>query len=290
MRENLNYFGEKIYSITEILSDEKLIQIIEPTFIKMCEELSISEEIADEIFKLMIMYSLDSTIPEIESKLHIEFKKVVNQEIWLKALDRRASKIFEEIKEFIKGKRISDIGCGDGLVSYKLNDKHLSIKMFDVQNYVLKKIDLPFFYASEEKSLPIDLECDTSLLLTVLHHSEKPIELLESVLNLTRSRCLIIESVTNLLNIGKNIESPMSRLNTVEQYKYASFWDWFYNRIIHQDVNVPYNYLSPQRWIEQFEKLGWRVSKSIELGIDQPLVPEHHYLFVLDRKSEELTL
>jgi len=283
MGKLINYFGDKIYSPAEILKDKKLLKVIEPIFIKLCKELSIPSENSVEIFNRLLELSLTHPTNDIEYIIHCEFERLAVAENWTKAFGNRAIIIYNQINKYIKGDIISDIGCGDGGVSQLLFKRFKSIKLFDVQDYVLPNINLPFHKLTEGEKLPKEVECDTSLLLTVLHHSEKPIELLKELYGLTNSRCIIIESVVGISFENLPINSPLKELNSREQFRYASYWDWFYNRVIHKDVNVPYNYLSPSIWIDKFEEIGWKVTQSIELGIDQPLVPEFHYLFILDK-------
>ncbi|HEX8172497.1 MAG TPA: hypothetical protein VF824_18325 [Thermoanaerobaculia bacterium] len=147
--------------------------------------------------------------------------------------------------------------------------------LLDVVNYVAPTVDLPFVSYSGQGPLPLEQAVDCSLLLTVLHHSEDPIALLHGVFEATRRRVIVIESVV-----------PDEDSDTFErQFLVAALFDWFYNRILHEDVPVPFNYNSVHGWTQQVERCGWTVSVTKDFGRDQPLVPERHVLFVLDRPS-----
>jgi len=108
--------------------------------------------------------------------------------------------------------------------------------------------------------------------------------LLRKCSQVTGKRLIIIESV---VEVKKNLYSRDSQLHNIpikDQIKYACFIDWFYNRVLHQDVQVPYNYCSTLEWIQFFTNNGFSVDEVVDLGIDQVLVPEHHVLFVIEPK------
>ena len=109
-------------------------------------------------------------------------------------------------------------------------------------------------------------------------------------------RIIVIESV---YGVGHQ-EFPVTHHSRVQQYISLSpeqqrrvniFFDHFYNRVIHfssdpaQKVNVPFNFNTPERWKQIFERTGLRQEQVVYLGIDQPAVPEYHTLHVLAVKK-----
>jgi hypothetical protein len=62
------------------------------------------------------------------------------------------------------------------------------------------------------------------------------------------------------------------------------FVDWLYNRILNDDIPVPYNFTTPEKWSQVFEDGEMRVANTINLGQDIEIAPELHFLFVLERE------
>lgn len=184
------------------------------------------------------------------------------------SLLRRSEKIFQQIKGFVTGYRVLDIGAGDGKVG-ELIQKRLGkrVEGCDVVDY--NKSTIPVRIYKEGAELPFnDGHFDTSLVLTVFHHSDNPLRLLREAGRVTSKRLIVIESI----------------YMTEEHRKMNIFLDWFYNRVLHEGIPVPYNFQHPNQWETTFRRHGWNIKESIDLGIDQPTVPEHHWLFVLDKK------
>ena len=184
----------------------------------------------------------------------------------------RAVQIVAQISPYVVGQRIADIGCGDGLVSAAFAPDR-EVVLTDVVDYVDKRVPIPLVLYGGAGPLPIAPSVDSSLLLTVLHHAEDPVALFEETARVTRQRIIIIESVV----------PPSDAESFASEFEFAAFFDWFYNRVLHKDVPVPYNYNSTNGWTALFQAHGWQIANVIDLGRDQPLVPEHHMLFVLDR-------
>jgi hypothetical protein len=134
---------------------------------------------------------------------------------------------------------------------------------------------------------------DSLLLLTVLHHCQNLESTLQCVTSLKAKRIVTIESVYGLTDNEVFRASHSESCKTTEalewlhlpiadQFRYACFWDWFYNKVVNSGVVVPYNYSSPDSWQEQLGTIGYDEVNRIYLGIDQPLVPEFHVLQVFD--------
>jgi hypothetical protein len=219
----------------------------------------------------------------LESRLRSHLRGAIDQSVLDSAFARRAKRILGQIHPHVKGPRVADVGCGDGLIGQELSREGFAVSLVDVMHYLHPSVRLPLVLYDGAGLLPSDVRpVNTALLLTVLHHTEAPLSLFEAVSERTIDRVIIIESVCGLKRAGVGT-SPLYGLSAVGQRKYATFVDWFYNRVLHEAVPVPYNFGSPEEWRLAFQTRGWRVGVEIDLGIDQPLVPEHHALFVLDR-------
>lgn len=189
----------------------------------------------------------------------------------------RASQIVGQVASYLVGPRVADIGCGDGLVGAAFADRY-DVVLTDVVDYVSPTVNLPLAEYNGYGQLPITLPVDSSLLLTVLHHAENPTALFEETARITKQRIVIIESIV-----------PSTDADAFEsEFEVAAFFDWFYNRVLHADVPVPFNYNSIDGWIQLFKGMEWKITDVVDLGRDQKLVPEHHVLFVLDRTSRSM--
>jgi hypothetical protein len=217
-----------------------------------------------------------------EEELRRVFNGLISKEILRYALDKRALLMRDQIAPYIVGHRLADVGCGDGLIAWHLRDRVQSIDLIDVQDYLDPRVQLPLRVYRDGDRIPITEPVDTSLLLTVLHHAQNPFSLLTQTRGVTASRAIVIESICGIARSAESPESPLHGLNRDQQREYATFIDWLYNRVFHDGVPVPCNYLPPDQWQQVFLQTGWRISHSEDLGIDQCIVPEHHFLFVLD--------
>ncbi|MBU0532514.1 class I SAM-dependent methyltransferase [Candidatus Micrarchaeota archaeon] len=200
--------------------------------------------------------------------MHRTVGKAVGRAL-VRALVHRSDKIYGQIEPFIgEGTNVLDLGCGDGKVGELVHiNKNSNVILADIDNFL--KVQLPF-HRYDGRTLPFaDNFFDHVLLLTVLHHSDDPERVFEEALRVTNKSVIVIESVYfNNLHRGVN-----------------KFLDWFYNRVLNSpEVTVPFNFLSPDAWVMLFEMYVGRVIHMEHLGLDQPLVPEWHTLYVIEKK------
>jgi class 3 adenylate cyclase/2-polyprenyl-3-methyl-5-hydroxy-6-metoxy-1,4-benzoquinol methylase len=207
-----------------------------------------------------------------------------------KALNQRAEIIYSEIKQFFSGESLLDIGCGNGLIS-SLAKKHFShIQLLDVVEYVPKALNLAFTPYIEGQPFPIKDPFDTVILIAVLHHSLAPVELLKLAWGATKQRLIIIESVVGVHNVLPSVKYDLVELSNQDQIAFAAFVDWFYNRVLHNDVPVPYNFTTIENWQATFLQHNMRLTQTIHLGQDIEIGPEYHVLFVLEKESSPRNL
>jgi len=199
------------------------------------------------------------------------------------ALTNRARLICQEITPFLAGDSLLDIGCGNGLVANCVRDRFSRILLLDVVRYVPYALNLDFKEYKEGDPLPIDELFDTVLLLTVLHHASDPAELLKLAWAATRNRLIIIESVVGIHEAIPSVKYELVALPDEYQIAFAAFVDWFYNRVLHDNVPVPYNFTTPERWQSLFVQLGMRLVQAVHFGQDIEIGPEYHILFVLEK-------
>jgi SAM-dependent methyltransferase len=241
--------------------------------------------------KLCEIFSRDKAVDEIEKEAQDVLDLNGARRARLVArLDDRSTLIYGQIKSWITGDSILDFGCGDGKVGWKIKQAspQMNVDLYDVMSYIDPTVHLDGHIGPRNNSAGLKNAYDITLLLTVLHHCSDPRQVLEDVIRRTRKRLIIIESVFGVQHDRRNMSSNLLPIEQEfvsapphVQFMYAEFIDWFYNRVVHQEVNVPFNYDTPAGWSEQLSRYGTVVSTEM-LGIDQPLVPEYHLLLVVD--------
>ena len=215
------------------------------------------------------MFTNSTDITYIENTLKEAFLKKRNLSPQCNEnIDRRADKIVQQIRQWLYGKRILDVGSGDGLVAWKIHQSTTrQVFQIDVLDYVIDINDLPFFLYNGQDLPFADNAFDSSLLLTVLHHTDEPESLLRETLRVTRKRLIVIETVHH--------DEQERRANL--------FFDWLCNSIL-TNVNLPFNLKSDEEWKEMFNTGDAEVIYDEDLGIDLPFVPESHYLYIINKK------
>ena len=220
------------------------------------------ERIIQEIFNV---FSKESSSKNIEEQLKEILVELNLGKLISETLKERASKIYKQISPYIdESGSIIDVGCGDGRIAQAFVGGDRKVQLIDTIDYNM--VQLPFQrYDGVHIPFP-DKSFDYSFAITVLHHCDQPLEVLKEMKRVTRKRLVIIESVY---------------LNEAQR-RFNMFFDWFYNRVLHDDVNVPYNFNSPEGWEHIFREDGLNVAASVDIGLDQVTVPEYHWLYVLE--------
>jgi SAM-dependent methyltransferase len=198
-------------------------------------------------------------------------KRVDNEEVDRKALAfERAKRSFELVKDYIVGEKVLDLGAGDGLLASEIKKQlKKEVVLVDIVDYNYS--DLPLILYDPEDKIPLaDGEVDTTILYTVLHHASDPEHLLKEATRITKKRLVIIEGY------AEEVEIRMTN----------SFFDWFYNRVIgDEDINVPLNFLKVKGWKEILKSHRFDIIRTSNLGINEPIVPEHQILIIADRAN-----
>jgi SAM-dependent methyltransferase len=199
--------------------------------------------------------------------LHWAFGKAAGKAVSY-ALRNRSNKIFSQIEPFIEdGSTVLDLGCGNGKVGELISSrKSCHVALADVIDF--NQTNLPFFKYGGRDLLFHDGEFEHVLLLTVLHHCDDPIKVMGEALRVADKSVIVIESVH-----FNRLHKELNR-----------FLDWFVNHVlVNPDINLPFNFLTPTAWAALFERLGGKVVHMEHLGIDHPIVPEWHTLYVVEK-------
>jgi len=208
------------------------------------------------------------SLQQIEQVLRPRFKRVVKEAEYYAAHKKRAANAYERIKDHLVGEHLLDLGAGPGLIAQTIHERlGMKVTLADVINYSLT--DLPMLIISEGGRIPLDdRSVDTTLIHVVLHHADDPLRLLDEAARVTRTRIVIMEAYAD----------------DGETFLLNCFFDWFLNRIVMgQDINVPLNFHTTAEWRQIFAERGLQVTKEEVVGIDEPIAPESHVLFVLDK-------
>jgi len=219
--------------------------------------------------KTMSICQNNVSFEEIEKQLkQLYFSEGLAKRIE-QSLIERTEKIFSQIKDYIAGETVLDIGTGNGKVAESVFNSGKKVELCDIIDY--NKTSLPIKIYKDNSLLPFENNSfDCLLILTVLHHSKNPLFLLNETIRVTKKRIIILETVHL----------------TEEERKVNSFFDWFNNRVLNDALPVPLNFKSPKEWKKIFEEHKLNLIKETDLGIDQPTAPEHHWLFVLEKNQK----
>jgi hypothetical protein len=210
--------------------------------------------------------------------LPVDFAQMESQ------LQGRAETVAAQIAPWLSGDSLLDYGCGDGRIAARCRTDASQVSLYDLDGIGERAAD-----SGERLRAPLnrlaDLgrRWDSVLLLTVLHHSDQPQETLRDAIACTAGRLIVIESCVWDDSALLEQHSPITELKGQSARDYATLTDWFYNRVVYSGIPVPFNFAGPQYWIESIERGGLEVIATRDLGVDIPIVPEHHYLIVAQR-------
>jgi SAM-dependent methyltransferase len=281
-----NAFGQDIPQIQDILKNKSIHVYVRQTLADVLQHVGVHNT---STVNDILSSAQHSTLINYEIAAHMALERCGATEKIPASLTDRAQLIYEQIKPYIIGQKILDYGCGDGKVGLLLAQDGKTVVLKDVYEHPnIRNIQLQgleFFLITQDKPLPDPAEFyDTTLLLTVLHHSSHPLQTLEEAQRVTRKdgHIILIESVYGITD-----ETKFGQLTHEEQRLTNIFFDHFYNRVLHYSanpatkVNVPFNFNTPDGWKHEFEVRGMTQVKVIYLGIDQKTVPEYHTLHIV---------
>lgn len=156
---------------------------------------------------------------------------------YLKTGNKWVHKKLKTVSPHIKGKTI-DIGSGNGMVAFYLKNKGHNITALDVGNLSIHPEIKTIVYDGNKMPFK-DKEFDTGLILTVLHHTDDPVEVLKEAKRVCK-RLIIIEDIYN---------------NKIQQYMTYGM-DTLVN-LGHS--NMTYQNKNDQEWKKTFNQLGLKV-------------------------------
>lgn len=181
--------------------------------------------------------------------------------------EAREKKIFRWIGDDLRGvKKIIDIGCGRGELTALLREKGKNVTPIDVDSYKYdRKIKDVILYDGEKIPFP-ENSFDTSLLITVLHHTKDPKIVFLEAARVAREVIIVETSYRNFLE--KIYTVLIDTLINLQRYP---FWN---------------SYKKDEDWQEFFQKNGFRIISS-RTHEDHILgIPYIHIVYYLKPETE----
>lgn len=282
--QDMNFWGDSVVAPHEIIRDRLLAKPIRSGMERILREFTLPEVLVQSLVEQIQAISTVDSATDFDGRLRqLLFGKCDERRVRA-SLDMRARHVARQIEPFLVGNSFLDIGTGDGMVAWNFRGHFDRHSLVDVIDYVDPRVTLPFQLYADGENIPAeDRSHDTAILTNVLHHSVNPMHLLEDAWRVTKRRLIIIESVYGDTARAGETNVPFC-LSGRDQFVYTSFFDWFYNRVLHCDVPVPFNYLSPQAWQQAFAEHDMHIAFRQDLGIDVEIVPIHHFLYVLEKR------
>lgn len=138
--------------------------------------------------------------------------------------------------------RVLDIGCGDGLVSKRIQLKRPDISIEGIDVLLRAKTHIPVTQFDGTKLPYAENAFDAIMFIDVLHHTTDPTVLLREAARVARTNLLIKDHTRDGLFSGPTLR----------------FMDWVGNA--RHGVALPCNYWPEKRWRETFREMDLEVS------------------------------
>lgn len=179
-----------------------------------------------------------------------------------------------------------DWGAGDMEVTRKIFERlGTPVAGCDVRDYRsqgVREMGLPFYTVKDhglfldgKHQTPRETRFRIGVMTNVAHHEAENDKLLASLSQYISDALFVVETVPNPHSLhSEEVERKRTFLN-----------DYLYNRLFHDaDVPVPGTYENREGWVDRFAAHGWVLDGDIiDLGIDQPLIPDYHVMYVFKK-------
>lgn len=295
--DTVSAFGSGIPSRQDIFARPRCTEYISLTLDVFLAALDIKDNVRPSLARQILElaeYEIDDSC--YEECTHYLLRDNASSIAQHAALEERANRIFKQLSPYLLRGETLDYGCGDARVAKLINTAQGSVTLADVYRHPdIDRTKMEFVLFAPDGGVPLPpAQFDNVMLCTVLHHADYPLQTFSEAVRVAKptARILIIESVYGVeFNIGsKTPQTPVAtaflRLSKADQLAVSSFFDHLYNRCLYYSsepttkVNVPYNYNSPRGWQKTIEDMDLGLKAFVPLGIDQPLGPLFHVLYV----------
>jgi len=180
-------------------------------------------------------------------------------------LRRYAARQAEDLLPFVVGRRVLDLGAGEGWVAAALARHGVWTGGADVGAFA--RAPLPYVIYDGLRLPFADSAFDTTLLLLTLHHCDKPETVLDEALRVTRARLIVTESVYR---------------NRLDRF-WLDLLDPAFNRLRHDGrMPTPCGFRRAEHWRTLFESRRLRIAAAAWLGGRWERLVHHPRMFVLD--------
>jgi SAM-dependent methyltransferase len=180
--------------------------------------------------------------------------------------DYRARRVARYLSKALRMRgKVLDLGCG-GMSVAKFIKESLGVDIVGVDVINVNQTNLQMLIGDGKKLPFADQSFDAVYAALVLHHTRRPLEVLNECLRVSKDRLVVLEDVH---------KNPF-------ELKLLKLFDWIGNRTISADMPFPFNFHSEQQWLEIFRKLKVRV-KNVESIRPVPWRPTRHRMFILDK-------
>lgn len=312
MTMEINRFGERMYSIPELVEDPTIMNYIAESLRSFFRYLGYDCSQLEEILGRTLS-SFDSRILKENSRLRdggIEYdlpeelldfyQKAGYREKRAKRTKGRAKSIFDAVSQHLNGEVALDVGTGNSSVALMLHKAGYRINTMDITDnrcreakdaeglrFKLHEIDEPLRYPSNSY--------DPVLTMAVLHHCDNPARLLNEAVRISKRGVIIYESTfgiskedmpPELIKTNPRLYNAYLKLSREQQKMYCIFLDWFLNKIEYRnDAHIPANFASPDGWEKIFREKGLDIKQRRIVGFDNPGISEFHVLYALEKAS-----
>ena len=156
-----------------------------------------------------------------------------------KIVERRTGEVTDIIVNFLgKKNKILDIGCGFCTLTKKLSAKGFKVTSIDIKNKSIFPEIIPTIY--DGKKIPFhNRSFDTSLLITVLHHTPNPKRILIEAKRVS-SKIIVMEDI---------FTNPIQKYLTMIMDSLLNF----------EFLNHPHSNKSDRDWRKLFRQLGLKI-------------------------------
>lgn len=164
---------------------------------------------------------------------------------------RRARVIAARLADFVPvDADVLDVGCGDGVIAWLLAERRPDVCVTGVDVLVREDARVPV-EPFDGHTLPFaDDAFDVVQFIDVLHHCERPLELLAEARRVARTAVIIKDHALQ----GVLAERTLRLMDEVGNRRHG--------------VALPYNYLRPEEWMRAFERTGLTVEQHVDrLGL-----------------------
>lgn len=283
---NRNVFGNELPTIREIAAGRTAQEFTGRTIDALFDRFMIPNRIctADDVIALASGNELDA--------YENEFDRVLSDSDICDVIDRRMGErlrfLYANVSRAVSGSRVLDFGCGTGVIGGLLAAEGYDVTLADIyRDDLVDRTGLPFVLLDPSGASPFSSGFDTTLLVTVLHHCDDPLDVLGKAADATRpgGRVVVVEPVYGVVD-----GSPFGSLGRAEQACATVFLDHLYGRILHfcpekeWHSNPPNSFNSPEGWASVCAGLGLARERMVEVGFNDLSGP--YFLTVQEYRVE----